>query len=131
MPTSTGAARAIGQVLPALDGKLTGTALRVPVPVGSLTDLTARVGRPTSAAEVNGFFAEAAAGGPLAGVLRYADAPLVSSDIVGDPASCVFDSQLTQVTGGGRQVKVFGWYDNESGFAHRVLDVARLVGAPA
>ncbi|MBW8738539.1 MAG: type I glyceraldehyde-3-phosphate dehydrogenase [Streptomyces turgidiscabies] len=127
VPTSTGAAKAIGLVLPELNGRLAGLSLRVPVPVGSLTDLSAYVGRPTTVEEVNELFAEAAAG-PLAGVLRYADAPLVSTDIVGDPASCVFDSQLTTVTGGGRHVKVFGWYDNESGFSHRVVDVVRLLG---
>ncbi|MFE9449949.1 type I glyceraldehyde-3-phosphate dehydrogenase [Streptomyces sp. NPDC006739] len=128
VPTSTGAATAIGLVLPELNGRLAGLSLRVPVPVGSLTDLSAYVGRPTTAEEVNQLFAEAAAG-PLAGVLRYTDAPLVSTDIVGDPASCVFDSQLTTVTGEGRHVKVFGWYDNESGFSHRVVDVVRLLGA--
>ncbi|MGW6553221.1 type I glyceraldehyde-3-phosphate dehydrogenase, partial [Streptomyces sp. NPDC055051] len=117
VPTSTGAAKAIGLVLPELKGRLDGLSLRVPVPVGSLTDLSVYLARPTTVDEVNALFAEAAAG-PLAGVLRYTDAPLVSSDIVGDPASCVFDSQLTTVTGDGRHVKVFGWYDNESGFSH-------------
>ncbi|MGW6540091.1 type I glyceraldehyde-3-phosphate dehydrogenase [Streptomyces sp. NPDC055011] len=130
VPTSTGAAKAIGLVLPELKGRLDGLSLRVPVPVGSLTDLSVYLARPTTVDEVNALFAEAAAG-PLAGVLRYTDAPLVSSDIVGDPASCVFDSQLTTVTGDGRHVKVFGWYDNESGFSHRLIDVARLLGAGA
>ncbi|GAA3904884.1 type I glyceraldehyde-3-phosphate dehydrogenase [Streptomyces lacrimifluminis] len=130
VPTSTGAAKAIGLVLPELNGRLAGHSLRVPVPVGSITDLSAYVGRPTTAEEVNELFAEAAAG-PLAGVLRYTDAPLVSTDIVGDPASCVFDSRLTTVMGGGRHVKVFGWYDNESGFSHRVVDVVRLLGTRA
>ncbi|MFF9143371.1 type I glyceraldehyde-3-phosphate dehydrogenase [Streptomyces sp. NPDC014861] len=130
VPTSTGAAKAIGLVLPELNGRLDGLSLRVPVPVGSLTDLSVYLARPTTVDEVNALFAEAAAG-PLAGVLRYTDAPLVSSDIVGDPASCVFDSQLTTVTGDGRHVKVFGWYDNESGFSHRLIDVARLLGAGA
>ncbi len=96
-----------------------------------LTDpLSAYLSRPTTVDEVNEAFAEAAAG-PLAGVLRYTDAPIVSSDIVGDPASYVFDSRLTTVTGDGRHVKVFGWYDNESGFSHRVVDVVRLLGARA
>jgi glyceraldehyde 3-phosphate dehydrogenase len=128
VPTSTGAAKAIGLVLPELNGRLAGLSLRVPVPVGSLTDLSVYVGRATTVEEVNEIFAEAAAG-PLAGVLRYTDAPIVSTDIVGDPASCIFDSKLTTVTGEGRHVKVFGWYDNESGFSHRLVDVTRLLGA--
>ncbi|GAA1155121.1 glyceraldehyde 3-phosphate dehydrogenase [Kitasatospora gansuensis] len=129
VPTSTGAAKAIGLVLPQLNGKLSGSSLRVPVPVGSITDLTVYVARPTTVEEVNALFAKAAAEGPLAGVLRYSEAPLVSSDIVGDPHSCVFDAPLTTVGGNGRHVKVFGWYDNESGFSHRVVDVVRLLGA--
>jgi glyceraldehyde 3-phosphate dehydrogenase len=129
VPTSTGAAKAIGLVLPQLNGKLDGSSLRVPVPVGSITDLTAYLARPTTVEEVNALFAKAAAEGPLAGVLRYAEAPLVSSDIVGDPHSCIFDAKLTTVGGNGRHVKVFGWYDNESGFSHRVVDVVRLLGA--
>ncbi|MET9766572.1 type I glyceraldehyde-3-phosphate dehydrogenase [Streptomyces sp. NPDC006415] len=128
VPTSTGAAKAIGAVLPELNGRLAGLSLRVPVPVGSLTDLSAYVSRPTTAEEINGLFADAAAG-PLSGVLRHTDAPLVSTDIVGDPASCIFDSKLTTVTGDGRHVKIFGWYDNESGFSHRLVDVARLLGS--
>ncbi|MFJ9517718.1 type I glyceraldehyde-3-phosphate dehydrogenase [Kitasatospora sp. NPDC101801] len=129
VPTSTGAAKAIGLVLPQLNGKLDGASLRVPVPVGSITDLTAYLARPTTVEEVNALFAKAAAEGPLAGVLRYAEAPLVSSDIVGDPHSCIFDAKLTTVGGNGRHVKIFGWYDNESGFSHRVVDVVRLLGA--
>ncbi|MER5864488.1 type I glyceraldehyde-3-phosphate dehydrogenase [Kitasatospora sp. NPDC002040] len=129
VPTSTGAAKAIGLVLPQLNGKLAGSSLRVPVPVGSITDLTAHVTRPTTVEEVNALFAKAAAEGPLAGVLRYSEAPLVSSDIVGDPHSCIFDAGLTTVGGNGRHVKIFGWYDNESGFSHRVVDVVRLLGA--
>ncbi|WP_405017334.1 type I glyceraldehyde-3-phosphate dehydrogenase [Kitasatospora sp. NBC_00070] len=129
VPTSTGAAKAIGLVLPQLNGKLDGASLRVPVPVGSITDLTAYLARPTTVEEVNALFAKAAAEGPLAGVLRYAEAPLVSSDIVGDPHSCIFDAGLTAVGGNGRHVKIFGWYDNESGFSHRVVDVVRLLGA--
>ncbi|MFJ5999595.1 type I glyceraldehyde-3-phosphate dehydrogenase [Streptomyces sp. NPDC092370] len=128
VPTSTGAAQAIGLVLPELNGKLAGLSLRVPVPVGSLTDLSVYLSRPTTVKEVNEAFAEAAAG-ELAEVLRYSDAPLVSTDIVGDAASCVFDSKLTTVTGDGRHVKVFGWYDNESGFSHRVVNVVRLLGS--
>ncbi|MFI2428454.1 type I glyceraldehyde-3-phosphate dehydrogenase [Streptomyces sp. NPDC018955] len=128
IPTSTGAARAIGRVLPRLQGRLDGYALRVPVPNGSATDLTVRVGRPTTAEEVKALFAEAARG-PLAGVLRYTEAPLVSSDIVTDPASCIFDAGLTKVIGDGRQVKVVGWYDNEWGFSHRVVDTALLLGS--
>ncbi|MBO0851132.1 MAG: type I glyceraldehyde-3-phosphate dehydrogenase, partial [Pseudonocardia sp.] len=109
VPTSTGAAKAIGLVLPHLKGKLDGYALRVPVPTGSATDLTATVGRDTSAEEVNEAF-RAAAEGPLRGVLHYTEDPIVSTDIVTDPASCIFDSGLTKVI--GDQVKIVGWYDN-------------------
>ncbi|GAA3034733.1 type I glyceraldehyde-3-phosphate dehydrogenase [Kitasatospora albolonga] len=129
VPTSTGAAKAIGLVLPELQGKLGGTSLRVPIPVGSITDLTARVERPTTVEEINAAFAKAATEGSLAGILRYSEAPLVSSDIVGDPASVVFDAGLTTVSEDGRQVKIFGWYDNETGFSHRVVDAALLLGA--
>ncbi|MFJ6612824.1 type I glyceraldehyde-3-phosphate dehydrogenase [Streptomyces sp. NPDC091289] len=128
VPTTTGAAKAIGLVLPQLKGKLDGYALRVPIPTGSATDLTVRVGRPTTAEEVNEIFAKAAEG-PLAGVLTFTDEPIVSSDIVTDPASCIFDSGLTKVIGDGRQVKVVGWYDNEWGFSNRVVDTALLIGA--
>ncbi|MEW2068938.1 type I glyceraldehyde-3-phosphate dehydrogenase [Streptomyces sp. NPDC007346] len=128
VPTTTGAAKAIGLVLPQLKGKLDGYALRVPIPTGSATDLTVRVGRRTTAEEVNAIFAKAAEG-PLGSVLTFTDEPIVSSDIVTDPASCIFDSGLTKVIGDGRQVKVVGWYDNEWGFSNRVVDTALLVGA--
>ncbi|MFD4676878.1 type I glyceraldehyde-3-phosphate dehydrogenase [Lentzea sp. NPDC058450] len=123
IPTTTGAAKAIGLVLPELAGKLDGYAIRVPVPVGSLTDLTVHAGRNTTVEEVNAAFAAAATSGPLAGVLEYTEDELVSSDIVGSTASCVFDAGLTKVIG-DRTVKVSGWYDNETGFAHRLLDTA-------
>ena len=126
VPTSTGAAKAIGLVLPELKGKLDGYALRVPVPTGSATDLTASVGRETSVEEVNAAF-EAAADGPLTGILRYTADPIVSSDIVGDPASCIFDSGLTKVI--GDQVKVVGWYDNEWGYSNRLVDLTVLVAS--
>ncbi|MGH8919904.1 MAG: type I glyceraldehyde-3-phosphate dehydrogenase [Actinomycetes bacterium] len=126
VPTSTGAAAAIGRVLPELDGKLDGYALRVPVPTGSSTDLTATVSRPTSAEEVNTAF-RAAAEGPLKGILRYNDEPIVSSDIITDPSSCVFDAPLTKVI--GNQVKIVGWYDNEWGYSNRLADLTLMVGA--
>ncbi|HEX4818998.1 MAG TPA: type I glyceraldehyde-3-phosphate dehydrogenase [Acidimicrobiales bacterium] len=125
VPTSTGAARATSAVISAVDGRLDGTALRVPVADGSITDFVALVERSTSIDEVNAAFAEAAAG-PLAGVLEYSVEPLVSSDIVGSAASCVFDAPLTMV--GGHLVKVFGWYDNEWGYANRLVELAALVG---
>jgi len=127
VPTTTGAAKAIGLVLPSLNGKLDGYSLRVPVPVGSLTDLVVEVARDTTVAEVNAAFAEAARG-PLAGLLEYTDAPLVSNDIVGSTASCIFDSGLTKVID-SRHVKVCGWYDNETGFSNRLVDTALLVAA--
>ena len=127
VPTSTGAAKAIGLVLPELKGRLDGYSLRVPVPTGSATDLTATVGRDTSAAEVNEAFRAAAADGPLAPYLSYTDAPLVSSDIVTDPSSCVFDSGLTKVI--GSDVKIVGWYDNEWGFSNRLIDLVAHVGS--
>jgi glyceraldehyde 3-phosphate dehydrogenase len=126
VPTSTGAAKAIGLVLPHLKGKLDGYALRVPVPTGSATDLTATVGRETSVEEVNAAF-KAAADGPLAGVLSYTEAPIVSSDIVTDPASCILDAKLTKVI--GDQVKIVGWYDNEWGYSNRLVDIAVLVAS--
>ena len=125
VPTSTGAARATSAVIPALEGLLDGTALRVPVADGSITDLVALVEHNTNPEEVNAAFADAARG-PLAGVLDYSTEPLVSTDIVGSPASCVFDAPLTMV--GGRLVKVFGWYDNEWGYANRLVELAALVG---
>jgi glyceraldehyde 3-phosphate dehydrogenase len=126
VPTTTGAARATGEVIPALAGKLNGIALRVPVEDGSLTDLTVVLSQEVTADAVNDAFA-AAASGPMAGILRYSTDPLVSRDIIGDPASCVFDSPLTQAS--GTLVKVFGWYDNEWGYACRLADLAALVGA--
>ncbi len=126
IPTSTGAARAIGQVLPELDGKLDGIAVRVPVEDGSLTDLAVVLGFETTAEKVNDAFYQAAQGS-LAGVLRYSTDPIVSRDIIGDPASCVFDASLTQAS--RNLVKVFGWYDNEWGYTCRLADLTALVGA--
>ncbi|HET9139743.1 type I glyceraldehyde-3-phosphate dehydrogenase [Actinophytocola sp.] len=126
VPTSTGAAKAIGLVLPELKGKLDGYALRVPVPDGSATDLTVTVGRETSVDEVNALY-RAAADGPLKNILRYSDEPIVSADIVGDPASCIYDAPLTKVI--GNQVKVVGWYDNEWGYSNRLADLTVLVGS--
>ena len=126
IPTSTGAARATGLVLAAMQGRLDGIALRVPVADGSLTDFTATLERPATAEEVNAAFAKAAASGPLAGVLEYSEEPLVSSDIVGSPASCVLDSGLTMA--GGNLVKVCGWYDNEWGYSNRLVDLVRRIG---
>jgi glyceraldehyde 3-phosphate dehydrogenase len=124
IPTSTGAARAIGVVLPELKGKLDGFAMRVPVPDGSVVDLVVTLERAATVEEINAAV-RTAAEGPLAGVLRYTDEPLVSSDIVGDPHSSIFDSALTMVM--GRQAKVVCWYDNEWGFANRMVDLcARL-----
>ncbi len=125
VPTTTGAAAATGLVIPELAGRLDGVAVRVPVADGSLTDLTVVLGRTVQAAAVNSAFEQAAAGS-LAGVLRYSTDPLVSRDIVGDPASCVFDSGLTQAA--GTLAKVFGWYDNEWGYTCRLADLAALVG---
>jgi len=126
VPTTTGAARATGEVIPTLAGKLDGVAVRVPVEDGSLTDLAVVVGREVTAQAVNEAFAAAAAGS-LAGILRYSTDPLVSRDIIGDPASCVFDSPLTQAA--GTLVKVFGWYDNEWCYTSRLADLAALVGS--
>jgi glyceraldehyde 3-phosphate dehydrogenase len=126
VPTTTGAARATGEVIPALAGRLDGVAVRVPVEDGSLTDLAVVLGREVTADEVNDAFA-AAASGPMAGILRYSTDPIVSRDIIGDPASCVFDSALTQAA--GTLVKVFGWYDNEWGYTSRLADLAALVGS--
>ena len=126
VPTSSGAAKAIGLVLPKLNGKLTGYALRVPVVTGSATDLTVSVSRETTVDEVKAAF-KAAAEGPLKGLLSYTEDPIVSSDIVTDPASCIFDAGLTLVI--GNQVKVVGWYDNEWGYSNRLVDIAALVGS--
>ena len=125
VPTTTGAARATGEVIPAVAGKLDGVAIRVPVEDGSLTDLAVIIGKQATAQAVNEAFAAAAAG-PLASILRYSTAPIVSRDVIGDPASCVFDSPLTQAS--GPLVKVFGWYDNEWGYTARLADLAVLVG---
>jgi len=122
VPTSTGAAKAIGLVLPELKGKLDGYALRVPTPTGSATDLTFEAGRETTVEEVNAAIEKAADGR----ILRYTEDPIVSSDIVTDPASCIFDSGLTKVI--GNQVKVVGWYDNEWGYSNRLVDLVQLVG---
>ncbi|MFS2293572.1 MAG: type I glyceraldehyde-3-phosphate dehydrogenase [Actinomadura sp.] len=127
VPTSTGAARAIGLVLPELNGKLDGYALRVPVPTGSATDLTATVSREVTVEEVNEAFKAAADEGPLKGYLTYTEDPIVSTDIVTDPASCIFDAGLTKVI--GDQVKVVGWYDNEWGYSNRLVDLVKLVGS--
>jgi glyceraldehyde 3-phosphate dehydrogenase len=126
VPTSTGAARTTGLVIPELAGRLDGVAVRVPVEDGSLTDLTAIVAGEVSAEQVNEAFRQAA-DSQLAGILRYSTDPLVSRDIIGDSASCVFDSGLTQAA--GSLVKVFGWYDNEWGYTCRLADLAGLVGA--
>jgi glyceraldehyde 3-phosphate dehydrogenase len=126
VPTSTGAAKAIGLVLPELKGKLDGFAIRVPIPTGSATDLTFKAARETSVDEVNGAV-KAAAEGALRGILTYNEDPIVSSDIVTDPASCIFDAPLTKVI--GDQVKVIGWYDNEWGYSNRLVDLVKLVGS--
>jgi glyceraldehyde 3-phosphate dehydrogenase len=126
VPTSTGAAKAIGLVLPQLKGKLDGYALRVPVPTGSATDLTVTLSRETSVEEVNAAV-RAAAEGPLRGILSYTEDPIVSADIVTDPASCIFDAGLTKVI--GDQAKVVGWYDNEWGYSNRLVDLVKLVGS--
>ncbi|GGS28593.1 type I glyceraldehyde-3-phosphate dehydrogenase [Actinokineospora fastidiosa] len=124
IPTTTGAAAAVGEVLPELRGRLDGVAVRVPVEDGSLTDLTVELSRSVAADEVNAAFAEAAEH-QLRNVLRYSTAPIVSRDIVGDPASCVIDGPLTRAR--GHLVKVFGWYDNEWGYANRTVDLIRLI----
>jgi glyceraldehyde 3-phosphate dehydrogenase (phosphorylating) len=126
IPTSTGAAKAIGLVLPSLQGKLDGIAVRVPVANGSVVDLTVTVAKPASVQSVNGAMREAA-DGPLKGILQYSEDPLVSSDIVGNPHSSIFDAPLTMVSG-DRTVKVFSWYDNEWGFSNRMVDALLLLG---
>jgi glyceraldehyde 3-phosphate dehydrogenase len=124
-PTSTGAARATSLVLESMKGKLDGTSLRVPVPTGSITDFVANLKKPATVDEINAAF-KAAANGPLKGVLEYTDAPIVSSDIVTNPHSCVFDSELTMSM--GSLVKVLGWYDNEWGYSNRLVDLVLHVG---
>lgn len=125
IPTSTGAAKAIGLVLPELKGKLDGYALRVPVPTGSITDLTVEVSKETSAAEVNAAMKKAAEG-ELKGILRYTEDPIVSADIVTDPHSSIFDAGITKVI--GNQVKVASWYDNEWGYSNRLVDLMTFIG---
>ncbi|MCH9729850.1 MAG: type I glyceraldehyde-3-phosphate dehydrogenase [Actinomycetia bacterium] len=125
VPTSTGAARAIGLVMPELKGKLDGYALRVPIPTGSITDLTVELAKPAGVDEINAAL-KAAAEGKLKGILKYYDAPIVSSDIVTDPHSSIFDSGLTKVI--DDQAKVVSWYDNEWGYSNRLVDLVGLVG---
>ena len=127
IPTSTGAAKATGLVLPHLKGKLDGMSMRVPVPDGSVTDLVATVSRETTVDEVNAAFRAASESGSLAGMLVYTEDPIVSSDIVGSPASCTFDASATMVM--GDVVKAIGWYDNEWGYSNRLIDLASLVAA--
>jgi glyceraldehyde 3-phosphate dehydrogenase len=127
VPTSTGAAKAIGLVLPELKGKLDGYALRVPVPTGSATDLTVQLTREASADDIDAAYREAASSGPLAPYLTYTDDPIVSTDIVTDPSSCIYDAKLTKVF--GPMVKVLGWYDNEWGYSNRLVDLTTLVGS--
>jgi glyceraldehyde 3-phosphate dehydrogenase len=125
IPTSTGAAKAIGLALPELKGKLDGYAMRVPVPTGSATDLTVVLEREATAADINAAI-KAAAEGPMKGVLEYTEDPIVSSDIVTNPASCIFDSGITKVL--GNTAKVLGWYDNEWGYSNRLVDLTVFVG---
>ena len=126
IPTSTGAAKAIGVVIPELKGRVDGVSVRAPVPDGSLTDFVVQLGAEVTADEVNARFRELADTGPLAGILLYSDEPLVSSDVVGNSYSCIFDSELTMAH--GRSVKVFGWYDNEWGYSCRLVDLVERVG---
>ncbi len=126
IPTATGAASAIGAVLPKLDGKLQAMAMRVPVPDGSITDLVATLGRDVSLDEVNEAF-RVAADGPLKGILKYTEDPIVSSDIIGDPHSCIYDASAAIVPGDS-MVKVLGWYDNEWGYSSRLVDLANRLG---
>lgn len=126
IPTTTGAAKAIGLVLPELKGKLDGYAMRVPVPTGSATDLTAVLNKAATKEEINAVV-KAAAQGPLKGILSYTDDPIVSSDIVTDPSSCIFDAGLTNVI--GNTIKVVGWYDNEWGYSNRLVDLTKYVGS--
>jgi len=125
VPTSTGASRAVGEVLPKLAGRLDGIALRVPVPIGSIVDLVAVLNRDTTAIEVNEAFADAAQDKSYRGVIEYTEQPLVSRDIVGSPASCVYSAHDTMAN--GRLVKALGWYDNEWGYANRLVDVVELM----
>jgi glyceraldehyde 3-phosphate dehydrogenase len=124
IPTSTGAAKALGLVIPSVSGKLNGYSLRIPVPVGSITDFSATLIKSATKDEINSAFKMAAESGPLKGYLKYSDDLLVSADIVGDAASCIFDSELTMVI--GTNVKVFGWYDNGFGYSNRIADLIEL-----
>ena len=126
VPSTTGAARATGLVLQAMKGKLDGTSLRVPIPDGSVTDFVAILNRDVTIAEINEAYRAAAASGPMSKVLVYTEDPIVSSDIVGSPASCTFDSGLTMAM--GNLVKVLGWYDNEWGYSNRLVDIVEIVG---
>jgi glyceraldehyde 3-phosphate dehydrogenase len=127
IPTSTGAARAIGLVMPDLKGKVDGISVRAPVPVGSITDLVVRLGQDVTIGEVNDAYRAAADSGRLEGILRYADDPLVSTDIIHSQYSCIVDSELTMAN--GRMVKAFGWYDNEWGYSCRLVDVVSKIAA--
>jgi glyceraldehyde 3-phosphate dehydrogenase len=127
IPSSTGAARAIGLVLPELKGRLDGISLRVPTPTGSITDLVAQLATDATPDDVNAAFAEAAADPSYRGVLEYSDEPLVSADIVGNPSSCIFSAKDTMVN--GRMTKVLGWYDNEWGYSNRLVDVVAFVAS--
>jgi glyceraldehyde 3-phosphate dehydrogenase len=128
IPTSTGAAKAVGLVIPELDGKLTGIALRVPVPTGSIVDLTVNLGKATTAEAINNAIREAAEG-PLKGILKYTEDPLVSTDIIGDPHSSIFAPDFTQILGGeGTFAKVVSWYDNEWGYSNRTTDLCAILG---
>jgi glyceraldehyde 3-phosphate dehydrogenase len=125
IPTSTGAARTVGVIFPEMEGKIDGFALRVPVPDGSITDLTAQLAQEASVEEINDAFKEAAEG-ELSRILEYSEAPLVSHDIIGNPASCVFDAPLTMSS--GKTVKILGWYDNEWGYSNRTCDIVAYIG---
>jgi glyceraldehyde 3-phosphate dehydrogenase len=127
IPTSSGAARTIGKIIPELDGRLTGLSLRVPVAVGSITDLTVKLKRAASPEAVNAAFRAAADSPGLSPYLAYSEAPIVSADIAGDPHSAIFDAPLTQVV--GDQAKVFAWYDNEWGFSNRLVELSQHIGA--
>jgi glyceraldehyde 3-phosphate dehydrogenase len=127
IPTSTGAAKAVGLVLPELKGKLTGISLRVPVPAGSITDLVVTLKKDATVPDINGAM-KAAAAGPLKGILEYTEDPIVSSDVIGNSASCIFDSSWTTEIG-TRMVKVLGWYDNEYGYSSRTADIIARVAA--
>jgi glyceraldehyde 3-phosphate dehydrogenase len=127
VPASTGAAKAIGEVIPSMKGKLNGGAFRVPTPDGSVTDFTALLAKPTTVKEVNEAFKAAATTGPLAGILEYSDEPLVQKDIVGNPHSCIFDSELTLIIG-DKFLKIVGWYDNEWGYSNRCVQMLEILG---